>query len=1227
MDSITVEIFSNLQDIEPELEYNDDLQTNFSDTKLPEDKIGGTDFQSSEINTPRNSNSDTEPEPQPEEEQQQQQESTEAQEEKNNSPELDCASEEPYGIVCINEFLGILVSMISPSNQYQHMESTRVFALSLINTAIEVAGSEIPKHHSLLTLVADPISKHILQIITTTESPALLKASLQLFSTISIVLGTQLKPQFELSASLIFQSILPQHQSTTKTKAHMSMRNAFSKEVLIESLSLLWTRSPTFFTRLFIDYDCDFEKSDLSNNLLQFLCQLSLPESALITTDSVPPLCLEGMLSFISGVNERSKLHKPVTKDDLHDLITQRKNKTAFIRCAKLLNEKPKNGIKALAEEGFIKDETDLHEVAEFFFSKSGRLNKKVLGEFLAKPTNSELFGYFIDLFDFTDLRVDEALRVLLKTFRLPGESQQIERVVERFAEKYVECQNYSDGEENKNDQEEEIEIEPVKPDKDSVFVLSYSIIMLNTDLHNPQVKKQMLLEDYRRNLRGVYNGKDFPEWYLAKIYSSIKDREIIMPEEHHGTDKWFDDAWHNMVSTQNFKLVDQVEFSPNEICQFDKELFSMISDSLIDTILQVFREASDDHIITRLMSSIDKIASICLKYDLTKPIDKLTKSLSELSTLTGQTPKKITPIPITQIKIEKKEEEIYVSDLAVSFGRDFKAQLSTVVLFRLIKKSNCKVTNSWDQIVQIILKLFENCLVNPNLFAEFQNKVKLDPIHKVKPLYIIKKIKPLNNSGILSNFASFLRGYSDEPPEPTDTEIESTLSTMDCVKSLNIPNIFVNISKGPIEDLKLFVNLLLDSFPTYDEKTKRYYETETIFLLEVSVCFCLLLRNDDEKLMERVFSKLDVTDFSKKGQLRILAYKLLILRYLPNETELIKTIKSIEGYNKDVLGKHGNQILQPLLSLIDDESWCCKKLLVDEEYWKSLRIFASFQTYAMDILKLVETMVHNPNGDDISASNYVLILGLLDEISSLGAIGSQFEQEQDHTTNKKVENEYFRDLVELSKTSINLTSELNVIISKQTTENKESMSYSLIQALAHQCFNPCREIREFAVLKLQNLCNGYHNDDHVTTFGMFEFGLFPLLVELTKPEVFQTDKLGFGKTQFEIFNLVSKIFLKNIDVLKPDEIEKIWFGLLENLKNLNMISKFNEAGVELVKNMIFVLSDIGFLRKEKNVIYDLSWEKIDELYPQLKQEFVNESSKEEQKEEVVEENETKEEN
>ena len=110
-----------------------------------------------------------------------------------------------------------------------------------------------------MNLVTDPISKHVLLIITTTESPALLRASLKLFTTITIVLDQHCKPQFELSISLIFQSILPQSEIQMKGSSQMSFRNPISKEILIESLSLLWIRSPSFFTNLFIDYDCDFE--------------------------------------------------------------------------------------------------------------------------------------------------------------------------------------------------------------------------------------------------------------------------------------------------------------------------------------------------------------------------------------------------------------------------------------------------------------------------------------------------------------------------------------------------------------------------------------------------------------------------------------------------------------------------------------------------------------------------------------------------------------------------------------------------------------------------------------------------------------------------------------------------------------------------------------------------------------------------------------------------------
>lgn len=59
-------------------------------------------------------------------------------------------------------------------------------------------------------------------------------------------------------------------------------------------------------------------------------------------------------------------------------------------------------------------------------------------------------------------------------TCRLPGEAQKIDRLMEKFAERYLKCNPNS------------------FKSADVAYVLAYSVIMLNTDLHNPQVKKKM---------------------------------------------------------------------------------------------------------------------------------------------------------------------------------------------------------------------------------------------------------------------------------------------------------------------------------------------------------------------------------------------------------------------------------------------------------------------------------------------------------------------------------------------------------------------------------------------------------------------------------------------------------------------------------------------------------------------------------------------------------------
>lgn len=85
-----------------------------------------------------------------------------------------------------------------------------------------------------------------------------------------------------------------------------------------------------------------------------------------------------------------------------------------------------------------------------------------------------------------------DAMREMLETLRLPGESQQIDRIAETFASvyfaskpgKYRHLWGHSIADICLTDPS----LAEIKT-QDAVYVLAYSIIMLNTDLHNPQVR------------------------------------------------------------------------------------------------------------------------------------------------------------------------------------------------------------------------------------------------------------------------------------------------------------------------------------------------------------------------------------------------------------------------------------------------------------------------------------------------------------------------------------------------------------------------------------------------------------------------------------------------------------------------------------------------------------------------------------------------------------------
>jgi brefeldin A-inhibited guanine nucleotide-exchange protein len=103
----------------------------------------------------------------------------------------------------------------------------------------------------------------------------------------------------------------------------------------------------------------------------------------------------------------------------------------------------------------------------------------------------------YVDQLDFTGMTFDMAIRRFLAGFRLPGEAQKIDRMMEKYAERFVACNP------------------GVFPSADTAFVLAFSVIMLQTDAHSPNIKpeKKMTKASFVGNNRCVPAPHGVRQW------------------------------------------------------------------------------------------------------------------------------------------------------------------------------------------------------------------------------------------------------------------------------------------------------------------------------------------------------------------------------------------------------------------------------------------------------------------------------------------------------------------------------------------------------------------------------------------------------------------------------------------------------------------------------------------------------------------------------------------
>jgi len=367
-----------------------------------------------------------------------------------------------------------------------------------------------------------------------------------------------LKTEFEIFFTSIFFKMLESENSTHDHK--LQVLEVFHK-ISADQKTLI---------EFFVNYDCDLDTSDVFRRIVDCFARIAKnpvsPNSTAVDEDKVRKMGIEGLVLILQSMLRAKGIltdageplssgttateedggtpQKPAEAADAEDESSPRFSRMsigsidgssqlsavdAFDRKQKMqeqievgiikFNLNPKKGIEYLVNVGYI--ENTPHAVAKFLLYEE-RLDKTQIGDFIGRETDYmggfviKVLHEYVELLDFAKMPFDLAIRAFLRGFRLPGEAQKIDRIMEKFAERYY-LQNTDEF-----------------ASADMAFILAFSTIMLQTNLHNPSIKpdKKMTKEQFLKQNTGITSDGELSHDLLKGIFDRIQMEPISMTDD-----------------------------------------------------------------------------------------------------------------------------------------------------------------------------------------------------------------------------------------------------------------------------------------------------------------------------------------------------------------------------------------------------------------------------------------------------------------------------------------------------------------------------------------------------------------------------------------------------------------------------------------------------------------------------------------------------------------------
>ena len=606
-----------------------------------------------------------------------------------------------YGMSTLAEVLAFIISMIGskPSKNYPELP---LAGIELLTVCIQAAGETLAFHPSLTNLLKHDLFKALFSV-SDHGSDRCFAGMCQLSVALYTLYKSTMFPQIQALLELLLIPI-----------AEGSVSTSFSRRRAAMEAILDFCRQKDFLTTVFVNVDCRIGNENLFKRIVSLLSKSGF----VADSEGVPKfhsISMDGMKSVFEAINEETIVDSlcPEVASDMeirleeyldiwtplcegrlvHSLFNAdgiliwqlKREKSLKVDIASIVekfNENQQEGIQFCQKLKLLPSPLTAQSVANFLRACPGLL-KSAVGEVLGEREQfyDEVRDAFCDTFDFRGMRFDVALRLFMDAFRPPGEGQKIDRIVQSFGKRYYEqCPKSG------------------LRSSDAAYVLAFSVIMLNTDLHNSQNKRKMTLEDFARINRNTNEGDPMPQELLSSIYGAISADEFKISSECSASDISHQNVfWMNLLdlSKKARGKPIPIKMVESDLNILKRDMFGDCWGPSLGSITNILDSSQNPKIVKRAVETLKLVADLSYKFKIDGVIDQILESLSRYTVaLTSE------------------------SKPLLAYGGSVKARTSVEAIFKISDLYGDSIRRGWKYVVSTVMKVFLAGLLTPEIIS-----------------------------------------------------------------------------------------------------------------------------------------------------------------------------------------------------------------------------------------------------------------------------------------------------------------------------------------------------------------------------------------------------------------------------------------------------------------------------------------------------------------------------